>query len=118
MADRELLIRIVLQVVRERQGTDMNDGRDRGQCFSCGFLGLEVNRCTQLNRSFPFLTPGWSVELRDGEYRMSKLTVDGHDSTRGKEGWFGREGKPPGPSVTITRLTQVGPSSGLESIER
>ena len=27
---------------------------------------------------------------------------------RGKEGWFGREGQPPGPSVTVTRLTQVG----------
>ena len=67
-----------------------------------------MNRCTQLNRSFPYLTPGWSVELRDGEYCASKLTVDGHDSTRGKEGWFGLEGQPPRPSVTITRLTQVG----------
>ena len=86
----------------------MNDGRDRGQCFSCGFLGHGVNRCTQLNRSFPYLTPGWSVELRNGEYRSSKLTVDGHDSTQGKEGWFGREGQSPGPSATITRLTQVG----------
>ena len=86
----------------------MNDERDSGQCFSCGFLGHGVNRCTQLNRSFPYITPGWSVELRDGEYRVSKLTEDGHDSTRGKEGWFGREGQPPGPSVTITRLTQVG----------
>ena len=64
----------------------MNDGRHRGQCFSCGFLGHGVNRCTQLNRSFPYLTPGWSVELRDGEYRASKLTVDGRDSTRGKRG--------------------------------
>ena len=61
MADRELLIRTVLKVVRERQGTDMNEGRDRGQCFSCGFLGHGVNRCTQLNRSFPYLMPGWSV---------------------------------------------------------
>ena len=108
MADRELLIRTVLEVVRERQGTDMNDGRDRGQCFSCGFLGHGMNRCTQLNISFPYLTPGWSVELRDGEYRVSKLKVDGPDSTQGKEGWFGREGQPPGPSVTITRLTKVG----------
>ena len=30
-----------------------------------------------------------------------------HIPTRGK-GWFGREGQPPGPSVTITHLTQVG----------
>ena len=108
MADRELLIRTVLEVVRERHGTDMNDGRDRGQCFSYRFLGHGVNGCTQLNRSFPYLTPGWSVELRDGEYRVSKLKVDRHNSTQGKEGWFGREGQPPGPSGTITRLTQVG----------
>ena len=104
MADRELLIR----TVREHRGTDINDERDHGQCFSCEFLGHWVNHCTQLNRSFPYIAPGWSVDLRDGEYRASKLTEDGHDSTRGKEGWFGREGQPPRPSVTITRLTQVG----------
>ena len=108
IADRELLIRTVLEVVRECQGTDMNDERDHGQCFSCGSLGHGVNRCTQLDRSFPYLMPGWSVELRDGEYRASKRKVDRHDSTQGKEGWFGREGQPPGPSGTITRLTQVG----------
>ena len=62
MADRELLIR----TVRECRGTDMNDERDRGQCFSCEFLGHWVNRCTQLNRSFPYIAPGWSVNLRDG----------------------------------------------------
>ena len=107
MVDRELLIRTVLEVVRECQGTDMNDERDRGQCFSCEFLGHGVNRCTQLDRSFPYLMPGWSVELRDGEYRASKPKVNRHDSTQGKEGWFGREGQPPGPSVTITRLAQV-----------
>ena len=26
----------------------------------------------------------------------------------GKEGWFGREGQPPGPSMIVTHLTQVG----------
>ena len=45
MVDRELLIRTVLEVVRERQGTHMDGERDRGQCFSCGFLGHGVNRC-------------------------------------------------------------------------
>ena len=115
MADRELLIRTVLKVVRERRGTDMNDERDRGQCFSCRFLGHGVNRCTRLNRSFPYITPGWSVNLRDGEYRASRLTEDVHDSTRGKEGWFGRKGEPPGPSVTITCLTQVGVVVWLEN---
>ena len=76
----------------------MNDERDNGQCFSCGILGHGVNRCTQLHRSFPYITPSWSVNLRDGEYRASKLTEDGLDSTRGKEGW--------------------GSSSGLESTKR
>ena len=108
MADRELLIRTVLEVVRERRGTDMNGERDRGQCFSCGFLGHGVNRCPRLNRSFPYIRPGWSVDMRDGEYRASRLTEDVHDLTRGKEGWFGREGQPPRPSVTVARLTQVG----------
>ena len=74
MADRELLIHTVLEVVRECRETDMNDEGDRGQCFSCGFLGHGVNRCTRLDRSFPYITPGWSVNLRDGEYRASKRT--------------------------------------------
>ena len=108
MADIELLICTVLEVVRERQGTDMNGERDCGQCFSCGFLGHGVNRFPRLNRCFPYITPGWSVNMRDGEYCMSRLTEDVHDLTRGKEGWFGREGQPPGPSVTVTCLTQVG----------
>ena len=33
---------------------------------------------------------------------------DGQDRLLGKEGWFGREGQPPGPSMTVTHLTQVG----------
>ena len=107
MADRELIC-TVLKVVRECRETDMNDEGDRSQCFSCGFLGHGVNRCTRLDRSFPYITPGWSANLRDGEYRVSNLTGEVHIPTRGKEGWFGREGQPPGPSVTITRLTQVG----------
>ena len=52
----------------------MNDEGDRGQCFSCGFFGHGVNRCTRLNRSFPYITPGWLANLWDGEYRASKLT--------------------------------------------
>ena len=68
-ADRELLIRTVLEVVRERRGTHIDGERDRGQCFSCGFLGHGVNRCPRLDRSFPYKTPGWSVDMRNGEYR-------------------------------------------------
>ena len=58
MAEKELLIRTVLKVVRERRETDMKDERDCGQCFSCGFLGHGVNRCTQLDRSFPLHNAG------------------------------------------------------------
>ena len=108
MADSELLIRTVLEAVRKCRETDMNNEGNGAQCFSCRFIGHGVNRCTRLDRSFPYITPGWSVNLRDGEYRASKWTGEVHIPTRGKEGWFGREGQSPGPSVTITRLTQVG----------
>ena len=30
-------------------------------CFSCGRQGNGVNRCSQMDASFPFLSPGWSV---------------------------------------------------------
>ena len=53
-----------------------------------------------------------------GQYRASRMRGDEQDLRRGKEGWFGREGQPPGPSVTVTRLTQVGSSSGLKTTER
>ena len=107
-ADRELLIRTVLQAVGACRGTRMDDEGDHGQCFSCGFFGHGVNRCPRLDRSFPYKTPGWSVDVRNGQYRASRMSGDEHDLRRGKEGWFGREGQPPGPSVTVTRLTQVG----------
>ena len=106
-ADRELL-HTVLEVVRERRGTHIDGERDRGQCFSCGFLGHGVNRFPRLDRSFPYKTPGWSVDMRNGEYHATRMTGEEHNLTWGKEGWFGREGQPSGPSVTATRLTQVG----------
>ena len=122
IADRELLIRTVLEVVRECRKTDMND-EDRGQCFSCGFLGHGVNRCTWLDRSFPYITPGWSVNLRNGEYRTSKRTGEVHIPNRGKEGWFGREGQPPGPSVVMStggeevRKLSTGTPLSAEAVE-
>ena len=67
-----------------------------------------MNRCPRLDRSFPYKMPGWSVDIRDGQYRASRMSGDEQDFRRGKEGWFGWEGQPPGPSVTVTRLTQVG----------
>ena len=73
---------------------------DRGQCFTCGFHGHGVNRCSRLDRSFPYKMPGWSVYLRNGQYRASRTRGDEQDLQQGKEGWFGREGQPPGPSMT------------------
>ena len=86
----------------------MDDLGDRGQCFSCGFFGHGVSRCPQSDRSFTHKMPGWSVDIRDGQYRASRMRGDEQDLRLGKEGWFGRESQPPGPSVTVTHLTQVG----------
>ena len=67
-------------------------------CFSCGHQGHGVNRCSQVDTSFPFLPPGWSVDVRNGQYRVTRTDGTGLGSTPGNEGWSGR-GKPPGPSA-------------------
>ena len=67
-------------------------------CFSCGRQGHGVNRCSQINTSFPFLPPGWSVDVRNGQYRTTRTERTGLGSPPGNEGWSGREGQPPGPS--------------------
>ena len=77
-------------------------------CFSCGRQGHGVNRCSQVDTSFPFLPPGWSVDVRNGQYRASQTDGTGLGSTPGNEGWPGREGQPPGPSGIEVRLTQAG----------
>ena len=39
-------------------------------CFSCGRPGHGVvNRCSRVDTLFPFLPPGWSVAVQDGQYR-------------------------------------------------
>ena len=38
-------------------------------CFLCGRQGHGVNRCSRVDTSFPFLPPGWSVDVRNGQYR-------------------------------------------------
>ena len=127
-ADRELLIRNVLEAVGARRNVNSKRSRSRefelllrdmppvgsvteektsppavqpargtppltddlwdcGQCFSCGFHGHGVNRCSQLDISFPYKMPGWSVNVRNGQYRASRMHGDGQDRRRGKEGW-------------------------------
>ena len=88
---------------------DTNDERDRGQCFSCGFFGHGVNRCTRLDRSFPYIAPGWLVNLRDGEYRASRLTEGVHNSTRGKRGMVRAGGSA---SRTISNNNMPDPGGG------
>ena len=77
-------------------------------CFSCGRQGHGVNRCSQMNTSFPFLPPGWSVDVRNGQYRATRTERTGLGSPPGNEGWSGREGQPPGPSGIKALLTLVG----------
>ena len=90
-----------------------NDQWKRGPCFSCGLHGHGVNRCSRMDVSFPYLLPGWSVDVRNGQYRASRMHGDGRDCQPGKEGWFGWESQPPGPSMIVTHLTQVGGSELL-----
>ena len=77
-------------------------------CFSCGHQGHGVNRCSQMDASFPFLSPGWSVDVRNGQYRASRTRRDGRNYTPGKEGWSGREGQSPGSSEIVAQLTPGG----------
>ena len=91
-------------------------GTDRGHstrewarvCFSCGRPGHGVNRCSQVDTSFPFLLLGWSVDLCDGQYRVVQTGGTGRWSTPVNEGWSGREGQPPGSLKTKVRLTPAG----------
>ena len=87
--------------------------RPRGErvgevCFSCGRQGHGVNRCSQVDTSIPFLPPGWSVDVRNGQYRATWTDRTGVGSTPGNEGWSGWEGQPPGPSGIEVRLTPAG----------
>ena len=77
-------------------------------CFSCGRQRHGVNRCSQVDTSFPFLPPGWLVDVRIGQYQATQTDGTGLGSTPGNEGWSGREGKPPGSSGIKVRLTQAG----------
>ena len=87
-----------------------NDQWKRGPCCSCGLQGHRVNRCSQMDVSFPYLLPGWSVDVRNGQCRASRIHGDGRDCQTGKEGWFGQEGQPPRPSMIMTHLTPRGGS--------
>ena len=91
----------------------INDPWKRGPCFSCGLQGHGVNRCSCMDVSFPYLLPGWSVDVRNGQYRASQIHGDGRDFKPGKGGWFGWEGQPPGPSMIVTYLTPEGGSKFL-----
>ena len=63
------------------------------------------NRCSQVDNSFPFLPPGWAVNVRNGQYRATQTDGTGLESTPGNEGWSGREGQLPGSSGIKVRLT-------------
>ena len=77
-------------------------------CFSGERQGHGLNRCSQMNTSFPFLPPGWLVDVRNGQYWATRTERTGLGSPPGNEGWSGREGQPPWPSGIKVRLTLVG----------
>ena len=64
--------------------------------------------CSQVDTSFPFLPPGWSVNVRNGQYQATQTDGTRLGSTPGNEGWSGQEGQPPGPSGIEVRLTPAG----------
>ena len=87
-------------------------------CFSCGCHGHGVNRCSQVDTSFPFLPQGWSVDVRNGQYRVIQTSVTGMWSAPGNEGWSGREGQPPRSSGTKVQLTPAGESVDRGEVSR
>ena len=87
-------------------------------CFSCGRPGHGVNRCSRVDTSFPFLSQGWSVDVRDGKYRATQTGETRLWSPPGNERWSGREGQPPGSSGTKVRLTPVGESVVRREVNR
>ena len=77
-------------------------------CFSCGYQGHGVSRCSRIDTLFPFLLAGWSIGVRNGRYRAARTSMDGRSYTPGKGGWSGREGQPLGSSEIVVRLTLGG----------
>ena len=80
-------------------------------CFSCGHQGHGVNRCSRIDTSFPFLSAGWSISVRNGRYRSARTSMDGRSYTPGKGGWSGWEGQPPASLEIVVRLTLGGGAS-------
>ena len=74
-----------------------------------------MNRCSRVDTSFPFLPRAWSVDIWDDQYRAVWPGGSMARSPPGNEGWSGREGQPPGSSVTKERLT---PAEGSPDIWR
>ena len=75
--------------------------------FSCGRPGHGVKRCSRVDTFFSFQQRGWSVDIQDAQYRAVWPGGSMARSPSGNEGWSGREGQPPGSSVTQERLTPV-----------
>ena len=64
--------------------------------FSCGRQGHGVNRCSQVDTSFPFLPPRWSVDVRNGQYRATRFDGTGLGSPPVGELEVGRDVRPLG----------------------
>ena len=79
-------------------------------CFSCGRSGHRVSRYPQLNKTFPYLLPGWSVERGDGQYMAvspgQSRNVSSRETTTDR-GWGGGGGQPPGSVIHVDSQTLV-----------
>ena len=83
-----------------------NNQLKRGTCFSCRLQGHGVNQCLRMDVPFPYLLPGWSVDVRNGQYRASRICRVRQNCPPGNE----QKGQPPEPSIIVTHLTPVGGS--------
>ena len=77
-------------------------------CFSCGRSGHRVSRYPQLNKTFPYLLPGWSVERGD----IWQFRQDNHGTSPvGKRLLIGAGGggggQPPGSVIHVDSQTLV-----------
>ena len=98
--------------------SQLSEGEQVMVCFSCGHPGHGVNRCSRVDTSIPFLPQGWSVEVRDDQYREVWPGGARVWSLPGNEGWSRREVQPPGLSGTRERLTPARESVFLGEIGR
>ena len=112
--DPSMIEVLVNQLLQSTQGEILRKDRPTVMepvCFSCGDGGHRINRCPQVNADFPFLPPGWSMNMDNGQYRATRMNQTLAEEP-GNEQRSEREGQPLGPPEIKAPLTQAGPLGG------